>query len=142
MCWRGIIPRVPLLPFPLYSCAIKYEKGGKKEMRIPICLVLSIFIFFSGDYFRVSEPVSIAFVPRSYTDYTRYLFVRDAGRIPKRSVSCESPGRHELRRLESPLTVRILRIVAPTIFHERSTVHRSTHQLTFHGYLFFCRESV
>lgn len=30
----------------------------------PFCASLSIF--FSGDYFRVSEPVPIAFVPRSY----------------------------------------------------------------------------
>jgi len=69
---HGIIPWVP---FRLYLCAIKHE--GKKEIRIPIYLVLSLFIFFSGDYFRVSEPVSIVFVPLSYR---LYLLVHDTSR--------------------------------------------------------------
>lgn len=54
---------------PGYTRALSNTREGWKKMGISICLALSVFIFFSGDYFRVSEPVSIAFVLRSYRLY-------------------------------------------------------------------------
>lgn len=82
-------------PLPLVVL-VRYQTRGERKRYAS----LSLFIFFSGDYFRVSESVSIAFVPRSYRLYGGYLLMRDARRIPKRSVSvsCESPGRDAASR--------------------------------------------